>query len=137
MRILNVIHYPIFGGPANGIARTSKHLSNMGVELLVEKLLMRSDRRGRGASTIIISGQSDRGSLWERRFTFKAPVCDKNRIICDKNQSIMIGDSKIDAECAKKNGTKFILVKNLLKMMRIWSRGGLNLNLGKKNLKPY
>ena len=30
----------------------------------------------------------------------------------DKNQSIMIGDSKIDAECAKKNGTKFILVKN-------------------------
>ncbi|MQF65209.1 hypothetical protein FIM04_03715, partial [SAR202 cluster bacterium AC-409-J13_OGT_754m] len=54
----------------------------MGVELLVEKLLMRSDRRGRGASTIIISGQSDRGSLWERRFTFKAPVCDKNRIIC-------------------------------------------------------
>jgi len=30
----------------------------------------------------------------------------------DKNQSIMIGDSKIDSECAKKNGTKFILVKN-------------------------
>ena len=58
------------------------HNMLMGVELLVEKLLMRSDRRGRGASTIIISGQSDRGSLWERRFTFKAPVCDKNRIIC-------------------------------------------------------
>ena len=35
MRILNVLHHPIFGGPANTIARTSKYLSNMGVELLV------------------------------------------------------------------------------------------------------
>ena len=57
------------------------HNMLMGVELLVEKLLMRSDRKGRGTSTINISGQSECGSVWERRFTFKTPTCDRNRII--------------------------------------------------------
>ena len=42
---------------------------------------MRSDRKGRETSTIIISGQSECGSVWERRFTFKTPTCDRNRII--------------------------------------------------------
>ena len=53
----------------------------MGVELLVERLLMHPERKGRGGRTIIISGHSDCGSRWERRFTFKVPIYDKNRIL--------------------------------------------------------
>ena len=66
MRILNILHHPIFGGPANGIARTSRYLSNMGVELLVitpkEPGNINSRLREHGVATHSISLQRIRST---------------------------------------------------------------------------